>query len=108
MRTGVAMLDLNGGIDSLTNFKRQTPEYLARLRKSGRPVVLTVNGKAQVVVQDASAYQKLVEAVAKADRDETVAAIRAGLEDTAAGRTKPARAALRALARKYDIPMNGK
>lgn len=101
------MLDLTDGIDSLTNFKRQTPEYLARLRKSGRPVVLTVNGKAQVVVQDASAYQKLVDAAAKAERDETLAAIRAGLDDARAGRTKPARTALKALAKKYGIPTAG-
>lgn len=98
------MLNVERGIDSLTNFKRQTGDYLKRLHKTGEPVVLTVNGKAQVVVQDASAYQKLVEAAAKADREETIAAIREGLADVKAGRTKPARAALQALARKYGIP----
>lgn len=97
------MINLESGIDSLTNFKRQTAEYLERLHQSGEPVVLTVNGKAQVVVQDAAAYQKLVEAAAKAERDETVAAIRAGLADVDAGRTKPARAALKALAKKHGI-----
>jgi prevent-host-death family protein len=97
------MINLANGIDSLTNFKRQTAEYLARLRKTGEPVVLTVNGKAEVVVQDARAYQKLVEAAARADRDETVAAVLAGLADVEAKRTKPARAALRALAKKYGI-----
>ena len=97
------MLNIESGIDSLTNFKRQTAEYLERLHKTGEPVVLTVNGKAQVIVQDAAAYQKLVEAAAKADREETVAAIRAGLADVAAGRTKPARTALKALAKKYGI-----
>ena len=48
------MLNLKDGIDSLTNFKRQTAEYLDRLQETGEPVVLTVNGKAQVVVQDAA------------------------------------------------------
>ena len=67
------------------------------------PVVLTVNGKAQVVVQDAAAYQKLLDAAAKTEREETVAAIREGLADVKAGRTKPARAALKALAKKYGI-----
>ena len=102
------MLDLQLGIDSLTNFKRQTAEYLEQLHKTGEPVVLTVNGKAQVVVQDAGAYQKLVEAAAKADREETVAAIREGLADVAAGRTKPARATLKALAKKYKITVSDK
>ena len=97
------MLNLSKGIDSLTNFKRQTADYLVRLHKTGEPVVLTVNGKAEVVVQDAEAYQKLVDAAAKADRDETVAAIKAGLADVVAKRTKPARAALKALAKKYGI-----
>ncbi len=70
------MLNLEQGIDSLTNFKRQTAEYLDRLHQTGDPVVLTVNGKAQVVVQDAAAYQKLVEAATRAEREETIAAIK--------------------------------
>lgn len=98
------MLDLSKGIDSLTNFKRQTADYLARLHQTGEPLVLTVNGKAEVVVQDAAAYQELVEAAAKAEREETIAAIREGLSDVAAKRTKPARAVLEALAAKYGIP----
>ncbi len=101
------MLDLTDGIDSLTNFKRRTATYLKRLEKTGKPVVLTVNGKAQFVVQDAAAYQKLVAAAAQAERQATVAAIREGLADAAAGRTKPARAALRALAKKYGVNADG-
>lgn len=102
------MLNFAKSIDSLTNFKRQTPAYLERLREDGEPIVLTVNGKAEVVVQDAAAYQKLALAAAKADRDETVAAIKAGLADVKAGRTKPARAALMALAKKYGIPISSR
>ena len=102
------MLNLESGVDSLTNFKRQTSEILERLHNTGEPLVLTVNGKAQVVVQDAAAYQKLVEAAAKAEREETIAAIREGLADVDARRTKPARAALNALAKKYGIPTTGK
>ncbi len=98
------MLNLAHGVDSLTNFKRQTADYLAKLRETGEPIVLTVNGKAEVIVQDAAAYQRLVEAAARTDREETVAAIREGLADVAAGRTKKARVALKALAKKYGIP----
>lgn len=97
------MLDLENGIESLTNFKRQTAEYLRQLHATGAPMVLTVNGKAEVVVQDAAAYQRLVELAAKADQDETIAAIRAGLEDADQGRLKPARKALLALAKKFGI-----
>ncbi len=97
------MFNLSKGIDSLTNFKRQTGAFLTQLHKTGEPVVLTVNGKAELVVQDVAAYQELVDAAAKADRDETIAAIREGLADVAAKRTKPARAALKTLAKKYGI-----
>jgi prevent-host-death family protein len=98
------MLSVGNDIDSLTNFKRQTAVYLQQLRKTGSPVVLTVNGKAEVVVQDAAAYRRLVERAAQAEREETVAAIRDALQDVEAGRTKPARAALRRLAKKHGIP----
>jgi prevent-host-death family protein len=102
------MLDLSENIDSLTNFKRGTAKYLKRLRKSGQPVVLTVNGKAEVVVQDAPAYQKLLNAVARAEREDILAAVQAGIADVEAGRTKPARAVLAALAKKYGFAPTGK
>lgn len=54
-------------------------------------MVLTVNGKAEIVVQDAVAYQRLVELAERAEREEAVAAIREGLADAEAGRIKPAR-----------------
>jgi hypothetical protein len=38
------LLDLESGIDSLTNFKRNTADYLQQLHQSGAPLVLTVNG----------------------------------------------------------------
>jgi hypothetical protein len=49
------MLNLKTGIESLANFKRQTADYLRQLHSSGEPLVLTVNGKAEVVVQYAAA-----------------------------------------------------
>jgi prevent-host-death family protein len=101
------MLDAGSDIDSLTNFKRETASYLKQLHETGAPVVLTVNGKAAVVVQDAAAYRKLAERVAQTERAETVAAIREALADVEAGRTKPARTALKALAKKYGIPTDG-
>lgn len=102
------MLNLEQGIDSLTNFKRQTVEYLERLHATGQPIVLTVNGKAQVVVQDAGAYQRLMELAAQVEREKTVAAVKAGLADVRAGRTKPARSALKQLAKKRSLRGPGK
>ncbi len=67
---------------------------MQRLKKTKRPLVLTVNGKAAAVVQDAAAYQRLLNTAAQAD---AIEGIRQGLEDVAKGRTHPARKALTVL-----------
>lgn len=56
-------------IGSLTDFHRNAKAHLKRLRRTGRPELLTVNGKAVVVVQSAAAYQQLMELVEKLERD---------------------------------------
>lgn len=92
------MLDLANDIRSLSDFKRNTTELLDRIRKTGSPLVLTINGRAEMVVQDAEAYQQLL------DRVETVEALQRGLAEVKAGRTKPARAVFDRLRRKHGIP----
>ena len=94
-------IDLTEDIHSLTDFKRSTADFLARIKETGRPLVLTVNGKAGVVVQDADAYQQLLD---RLDRAEAIEAIRKGLESVDASRTRPADEAFAELRRKYDIP----
>ena len=79
------MLDITKDIQSLTSFRRNSGEFIRRLRKSKRPLVLTVRGKAQAVVQDAEAYQRLLDTAARADVYE---AIRQGLDDICARRTQ--------------------
>jgi len=54
-------------IHPLTGFLRDHKAHLERLKSTGRPEILTVNGKAQVVVQDAEAYQRLLEMVDAAE-----------------------------------------
>jgi prevent-host-death family protein len=56
------MIDLKE-IHPLTDFQRNTKAYLKRLKETGRPQDLTVNGRAEVVVQDAAACQVLLDAV---------------------------------------------
>ena len=82
------MLDITKDIQSLTTFRRQSGDFMKQLKKTKRPVVLTVNGKAAAVVQDAKAYQRLLDIAARADVEE---AIRQGLDDVKKGRTRPAR-----------------
>lgn len=95
---GLDMLNLANDIRSLSDFKRNTTELLDRIRKTGNPLVLTINGRAEVVVQDAEAYQHLL------DRLETVEALQRGLADVKAGRTKPARELFDRMRRKHGIP----
>jgi len=82
------MLNIATDIQSLTAFRRSSASVMKQLRKSKRPLVLTVNGKAAAVVQDATAYQRLLDVAARADARE---GIRQGLEDIAKGRTRPVR-----------------
>ncbi len=95
------MLNLAQGIDSLTSFKRDTSRFVSKLKKSGEPMVLTVNGKAELIVQDAASYQKLVEQVRHA---ETLQILQRSLDDMKAGRVRPIREALLQLKRKLAIP----
>jgi len=55
-------------IGSLTDFNRNTKAHLKRLRRTGRPELLTVNGKAEVIVQSAAAYERLIKMLEKLKR----------------------------------------
>ena len=82
------MLDITSDIQSLTTFRRSSGDFMKQLKKTERPVVLTVNGKAAAVVQDAEGYQRLLDIAAQANAEE---GIRQGLEDERNGRLRPAR-----------------
>ena len=96
-----ARLDIAKDIQSLTNFRRNSAKFLRHLKKSKRPMVLTVNGKAEAVVQDAESYQRLLNIAARADVFE---ALRQSEDDIAHGRTRPAREVFNELRRRYGIP----
>ena len=95
------MLDITSDIQSLTTYRRSSGNFMKLLKKTKRPVILTVNGKAAAVVQDAAAYQRLLDIAARADSEE---GIRQGLDDVARGRTRPARDAFDEIRRKQAIP----
>jgi prevent-host-death family protein len=96
-----AMLDISKDIQSLTNFRRQSGKFLKQLKKTKRPLMLTVNGKAVAVVQDAKSYQRLLNIAARADVYE---ALRQSEDDIAHGRTRPAREFLEEFRRRHGIP----
>lgn len=75
------MIDLRD-VRSVTEFQRNIKEYVGQLKKQKTPIVLTVNGRAELVVQDAASYQEILD---RLERAETVAAIQRGLEQAQRG-----------------------
>jgi len=94
-------LDIGSDIRSLSDFKRNSRGFLEQLRETGNPVVLTVNGKAEVVVQDAASYQKLLDYI---DMMEALEGIKRGLADVAAGRVTPLEKFEKDFRKKHGIP----
>lgn len=95
------MFDIKKDIQAMTTFRRNPGEFMKRLKKSKKPMILTVNGKAEAVLQDAEAYQRLLDLAAQADAQE---GIRQGMEDVKKGRLRPAREALDFFRRLHEIP----
>jgi PHD/YefM family antitoxin component YafN of YafNO toxin-antitoxin module len=71
----------------LTDFQRDAKEHIRKLRKNRRPQLLTVNGRAAVVVLDPETYADLSRF---ADGPSVVEKVRRGIADMNAGRAKPA------------------
>ena len=95
------MIDISKDIRSLSDFKRNTTEFVREMKASGKPVVLTVNGRSELVVQDATSYQKLLELV---DRLEAIEGIKRGLEEADRGEGVTLEEFDKEMRRKYDIP----
>jgi hypothetical protein len=74
-------------IHPLTDFLRNHKAHVARLKQSRTLEVLTINGRAELVVQDADSYQALLD---RLHHMETLAAIREGIASAERGELKPA------------------
>jgi len=96
------MLNIGRDIHSLSDFKRKTPEFIDQLEKTGEPVVLTINGRAKLVVQDATSYQRMLELL---ERAETIEAIRDGLASVRQGKTMSLDQFDRKMRKKMGSPM---
>jgi PHD/YefM family antitoxin component YafN of YafNO toxin-antitoxin module len=89
-----------GSIRSLTDFQRNAKKAIREMKRTGQPQVLTVKGKAELVVQDAASYQNMLDAI---DRAEAMEGIRRGLASFERGEGVPARKAFDQLFKKYGI-----
>ena len=83
-------MNLTRDIHPLTDFKRNTAEFTRQMKESGEPVVLTVNGRAELVVQDAAAYQKMLDRLERAEHADAVVGIRRGVEQMRRGEGRSA------------------
>ncbi|MBD2494581.1 type II toxin-antitoxin system Phd/YefM family antitoxin [Nostoc sp. FACHB-280] len=88
-------------IHPLSDFQRSAKTFLNTLKDTQAPIVLTVNGKAAVVVQDAESYQRLLERI---ELLESLAGIRKSIDEFEQGRGIPLDEAFQQLRQKYDIP----
>jgi len=93
------MIDLRE-VRSVTEFQRNLKEYVGQLKRKKTPLVLTVNGRAELVVQDAACYQALLD---RLERAETLAAIRQGMEQFERGEGIPLEQAEQRLRRKHGF-----
>ena len=93
------MIDLRQ-VRSVTEFQRNLKGYVGQLKDKKTPLVLTVNGRAELIVQDADSYQELLD---RLERAETVAAIREGMEQFKRGEGIPLEQAERQLRKRHGF-----
>jgi hypothetical protein len=87
-------------IHPLTDFLRNHKAHVARLKETRSPEVLTVNGRAELVVQDVDSYQVLLD---RLHHMETLAAIREGIASAERGELKPAEQVYSEMQAKYGL-----
>ncbi len=88
-------------MQTLAEFRQDTEQHIYNLKESGDPVLLTVDGKPAVVVQDVRAYDHLLQALEKA---EAYSGIRKGLSSMAKGEGQSAKTFFGELRQKHQIP----
>lgn len=93
------MINIAKDILSLTDFKRRSSELLKRMNETHRPMVLTINGKAELIVQTAEDYQRLMD---KVEKMQAIEGIRRGLESMKEERGQPAQEVFHDLESKHS------
>lgn len=88
----------------LSDFQRNTRAHVERLKKTGRPEVLTIHGQAELVVQHADAYQRLLDLAADAA---AIVGIQRGLQGMYAETGEDADDAFASLEHELGIPEQG-
>ena len=93
------MIDLRE-VRSVTEFQRNIKDYVSQLQAKKGPLVLTVNGRAELVVQNAVSYQEILD---RLEHAETLAALRRGIEQAERGEGIPLEEAKKRLRKKHGL-----
>lgn len=88
-------LDLTRDILPVSEFRAHTADGLQHIRETGRPLVLTQNGRAAAVLLDVATYQALI------DENMLLRDLQMAGDDIRAGRVTPPAQARAALLARY-------
>ena len=91
-------LSLTEDVKTVSEVKQNLRAVLGQIRDTGRPVVVTVNGKPDAVLIDVDTYERKLKSL------NLVSLLAEGEQDVQQGRTRPARAFLKELKRAKKIP----
>jgi prevent-host-death family protein len=91
-------LSLTEDIKTVSELKKSLRAVLDQIRETGRPVVVTVNGKPDAVLIDVETYERKLKVL------NLVSLLAEGEEDVRRGRTRPVAAFLKEWGRAKKIP----
>jgi PHD/YefM family antitoxin component YafN of YafNO toxin-antitoxin module len=95
------MIKLRPDRCTLDEFAQDMPTFIKQAEETGEPLVVMADGKAKFVVQDAAAYERMLDWI---DRLETLDAIRRGERSIERGEGRPVDEVFEEIRQKYNIP----
>jgi prevent-host-death family protein len=90
-------------ITSFTDFRTRLRDHLDHSKATGRPLFITTNGETEAVVLSPSAFDQLTE---QAELARSLVLLDRSMADIKAGRTRPAKAALREIAKELNLKLD--
>jgi prevent-host-death family protein len=85
-------------IKSVSELKKQTNRIFKQLHKTGRPIIVTVNGKPDVILMDVEVFERKLKALNLA------VLLNEAEDDVRQGRVRPAREFIREFSHAKKIP----
>jgi PHD/YefM family antitoxin component YafN of YafNO toxin-antitoxin module len=85
---------------SLSEFQRNAKKMIAHLKEHRKPLLLTVNGSAEVVVMDAAEYQEYQD---QKERAEFIESLKRGIAEADAGLGTPIEEVFAEIEEKYGL-----